>query len=168
MLLKEGQVGNIQGGGVEWTLQEKEQQLEALRKQLEISRVTSMSPVVVPQGAWGGISFPPPQKKKKNSPQIMTNVLKLDQIWWFWHKGGKNIKFLHASHALFHFLLHCLSIRNLWNPCERFMHKNSRKMRVSHVYNDFVLKKPLKIWKRRSFLLNWNLRISEHAGTFWI
>ena len=37
-LLKEDQVGNIQGwDGVGWAWQEKEQQLEALRKQLEIS-----------------------------------------------------------------------------------------------------------------------------------
>ena len=35
------------------------------------------------------------------SPKIMTNVLKLDQIWWFQHKTGKNIYFWHALHTFF-------------------------------------------------------------------
>ena len=43
--------------------------------------------------------LPPPHLP---SPQIMTNVLKLNQIWRFQHKNGKNIKFLCASQAFFH------------------------------------------------------------------
>ena len=35
-------------------------------------------------------------------PQIITNVLTLDQIWRFQHKNGKNNKFLCSLHAFFH------------------------------------------------------------------
>ena len=56
--------------------------------------------VVAPQGGMsGGICL----KYFFALHLIMTNVLKFDQIWFFQHKNGKNIKFLHTLHALFHF-----------------------------------------------------------------
>ena len=49
-------------------------------------------------GGHGGISPP-----KNSSPQIMKNVLKLDQIWCSQHENVKNGNFLHVLCAFFTF-----------------------------------------------------------------
>ena len=63
--------------------------------------------VAVPRGGGGRygafslkyIFLPPPV-----SPKIMTNVVKLDQIWQFQYINGKNSRYLHASYAFLTFL----------------------------------------------------------------
>ena len=48
-------------------------------------------------GAHGGICLPPPKKKimpSQSVPKIMTNGLKLDQIWQFQYIDGKISEFL--------------------------------------------------------------------------